>query len=1115
MDYKQLNDQNRRRMLNTIRSDYQMEWSDNQILDILSGKLPKVRHYTKEDGIEKEVYYIQQAIQNYDYFNCNHNEFINNLKKQIEIIRDNKPFWNGININEVEECISQQKFCLISGEGGIGKSYFIQCLEDRLTQLSIEHLCIYGKFEKDIDRIDIEQIISIAVEKGFVFIVDAINEMNLHGQNRLLEVIKNVKDTQRLRIIITYRTHTMDPFLLNEFNKMACASYTFPGISFESAIDCLNRRSVQDSCKYENILYSNNALQINMLCSLLEESKLKDEQLNSIASITFILENYIKENVGKNNWEATKKVAAWMYDNNSRNIDENNLASCVPNAVDFIKEMEQFGFIGEYERNGTVELFFLIDSLTDYLIARSMFRDIKEKDFEKHKNLINEKLYAMPSLGEAIILLLFDRFPSDYKYVAELIFQTDLVNSFNYDIILKLIFKPEGIESFKSTFQISDTSKLLLYFGGYTNKPYNCCTYLNEYYLNDSHRQLSELTNVLSGRYIVGHLNERLKNISYCLSVDNFTTEKLDEIFYVSLWCSAAPNKDIRCLALKSLYECVRKDNRFINLIIELFERIEDYYIRDAIVYVLTTIGDSSESTVIFMQSLKNDKSFFYSKSIRRIAEFFGEKYQYILWNKENIFLEFVQAEPFSEEFNKLLMHIDILEKELMPFRYWGRDHIDLYTKFLIVDKQYVLDYNNLLKKCYNCIDGGECSGTGFLEDFFAEKYKKHFKDKTMSMNSYIACLEKLVNTISSLYGINVYDKQQSPYDEPSFYNSALRKCIIIAVDLLYGSMMCNYYTNQFASYNSFQETIGYEVYDPLEYGEEFSLASPVPTYQSDVEQMGDIVLKSIVIPDIVDSSWLKNVDLTRANISSLSKVITYHNRDWIMIAGRINLQGNNLNKWRDTYDWWCCTNPEITIENDGNARYLTIELEKYSGNMFDYKNTRYKPYLCKGVSPIAAELFDETSLTLPPAEIIRYFNLRLDEKNMTWLDDNGESVIICNNNKNSYYRDSIGATVFMRKDLYDNYAQNENIKFFAFSERYIEPAGFSEETSIHFEINKEGEIKKEIMNYDRTSAENHKKTECQKCVIHHEMELFIRKRCLNSDENLIEQLMKNDVPDR
>lgn len=57
---------------------------------------------------------------------------------------------------------------------------------------NIEHLCIYGKFEKDTNNIDVEEIIK-ASDAGFVFIVDAINEMSEEGQYNLLGVLTELK----------------------------------------------------------------------------------------------------------------------------------------------------------------------------------------------------------------------------------------------------------------------------------------------------------------------------------------------------------------------------------------------------------------------------------------------------------------------------------------------------------------------------------------------------------------------------------------------------------------------------------------------------------------------------------------------------------------------------------------------------------------------------------------------------------------------------------------------------------------------------------------------------------------------------------------------------------
>lgn len=84
--------------------------------------------------------------------------------------------------------------------------------------------------------------------------------------------------------------------------------------------------------KLTEILYSNNALLLSMLCNVLSSTKLTDETENGIASITFILEQYIKKSIGKifkgsiscqgvDIWKDTKRIAQWMYEHEEKRID--------------------------------------------------------------------------------------------------------------------------------------------------------------------------------------------------------------------------------------------------------------------------------------------------------------------------------------------------------------------------------------------------------------------------------------------------------------------------------------------------------------------------------------------------------------------------------------------------------------------------------------------------------------------------------------------------------------------------------------------------------------------------------------------------------------------------
>ena len=185
------------------------------------------------------------------------------------------------------------------------------------------------------------------------------------------------------------------------------------------------------------------------------------------------------------------------------------------------------------------------------------------------------------------------------------------------------------------------------------------------------------------------------------------------------------------------------------------------------------------------------------------------------------------------------------------------------------------------------------------------------------------------------------------------------------------------------------------------------------------------------------------------------------------------------------TYDLFVCSSADETIINDGNERYLTIEIDDYNGDLLNYKNCTYRPWLCKSVPDIAynSGLFDDTRLVLPPTEIISLLNLSLNLEEMCWYNDDGDKIICCNNNKASYYQDPITGAVFIRKDVYEQLLKLSNIKFFAFAEKYIEDKGFCPDSAFHFEI-VDGKIVKAYPNckFDDTLRDRSEPQKCLNC---------------------------------
>ena len=255
MDYICLNDEQKRKMNGICRDGIQMEWEDDEALSVFAGHLPEYRYYD-ETKVEKQAYELKRIYESYDFFNTRESSFLTQLEKAQQAIKEVKPNWYGIDLRAVQTCMKRHKACLMSGEGGIGKSYFLKCLEETLEKEGIKHLCIYGKFEKEINRIDFEQIADLAQRETFVLIIDAINEMHSRAQIDLIEKLKEIKLIKGMRIVLSYRTLSLDDSIRQQLETICEARYSFPGISFESALRILEVLPVEFILVRRHFVYS-------------------------------------------------------------------------------------------------------------------------------------------------------------------------------------------------------------------------------------------------------------------------------------------------------------------------------------------------------------------------------------------------------------------------------------------------------------------------------------------------------------------------------------------------------------------------------------------------------------------------------------------------------------------------------------------------------------------------------------------------------------------------------------------------------------------------------------------------------------------------------------------
>ena len=95
---------------------------------------------------------------------------------------------------------------------------------------------------------------------------------------------------------------------------------------------------------------------------------------------------------------------------------------------------------------------------------------------------------------------------------------------------------------------------------------------------------------------------------------------------------------------------------------------------------------------------------------------------------------------------------------------------------------------------------------------FGFDKIERGYRDKVLDIKSFMCSFECVIKEYFEIYGVNYNAEDRARGGEREFENSVMKKAIIIAQDIFYGSMMCNYYTNQFATYNNVQNSIGYDM---------------------------------------------------------------------------------------------------------------------------------------------------------------------------------------------------------------------------------------------------------------------------------------------------------------
>ena len=304
----------------SINKKLKFEFEETDLDWILTFDIREVYDYYGESKkIDIDIKNLNGEINNYTSDVISRDEFINNIEPNIKEIENKSKRIFHFNSNYFNKIIRQQTGVVISGPGGIGKSYYIYTITEKLKEKGINYLTIYGKWYDSSYIEAFDYIKDNYKDQRFIIIIDAINELNEADRTLIIKKLEELQNLPRLSIVLTYRDNTID---ISCLDSLKLCHRLFEGVNYKSAVEELIELTGSNVFEYDEILRTNNSLYLTILYRILQNGELRSK--DSIISITHVLESYIKDKkcCTPRAWKFVKLIADKMFHKGSKYLTE-------------------------------------------------------------------------------------------------------------------------------------------------------------------------------------------------------------------------------------------------------------------------------------------------------------------------------------------------------------------------------------------------------------------------------------------------------------------------------------------------------------------------------------------------------------------------------------------------------------------------------------------------------------------------------------------------------------------------------------------------------------------------------------------------------------------------
>lgn len=1069
---------------NLVTENY--EWDNKTLISYLMGKVPLERELYRYSGKEltkeqlaqnKLIHQINDILQEYNNsMNLESQRLIEleNLYKQLDIYIERYM----TSYYEIKKQLKFNTTFLLSGPGGIGKTQFLYEFSNEINK-NIDYLIIYGKYCNCIGKDIFDEINEIVKTRKFYFIIDAINELNKKTRDDLLNFINNNK-SGKLRVIMSYRNYSIDENEIVNIKNMIDEEEIFTGVSADDALEKISEKYNLDLSIYSRLLYDNNPLHLKMIINSINDNQLKNKKLKPVTKGTYIYEHFIKKVLSANEWKITKKIVKKMLENQEKNIKYTDAKLIAGKGItSYISKMKKSNFLDTYFSDNEEYLYFINETLTDYLIARMLFEEISDMTVVDIIKYINKIVTVFYSIHIPIILMLFEKYDKKIEVAMKIIQESELFRYFDLEVLNEIAISDRNMKKIVNILTINNNiNDIFKIAGGNETNPFNCSNYLNEkLFLFFERNQFN------FNKYEKIAIRNKLKLFVQTISKFDYDKKYLDEKFWFGVWSSSFVDKTIRGLAKKLIFEIANDNSDYIKILIKVYKKINDDYIKEAIIQILCSLKKENETIIKFLNQINNRKMISIN-NLYYIDDYLYNQENYVKYNKINLIN--YRDKSKNNDIYKFLRRVFFTNK--YDYDFFGLDiynnSMHFSTTFLEENKKKIICINEYIDKNFKCLNKYECCNSYYFKELFIDnKYLINYKQLDF-MKIYLAWQSTFKRYLKK-YKVKIKDlKNTFAYEE--IEKGLAFKALDLSLLEIIGSISCNYFTTSFEVYGNYK---GFQQNWFNSYNEKSELFYPISVFNEKIESLDKKILKKIKLPEKKDLKWVNDDKMALENVLKLVNPIKINNEEWYLIYGYIRKDEKSNNKyenaWIDTYIINLAVNESYNLSFDNDEdRFYTIETKTYRGNLNDAQNQDYSQSSSLNNSSDFRDLFITTDFNIPPTNIIKEFNLHYNKFNTSWDTDNKEVVVLVNNNKGSWYKSGCTGSIYLKKKYYELIQQKYNCKYFCFTEKFHPKTGYSNESALQIQINSDNTIIS-YKHYKKGLTRTNKNENCKNCIIY------------------------------